>query len=152
MFGMMHGDRVEVSGDLSYDYIQVRDSSVRGEKPDINALATIDQDRAAVMVWNYHDLNAIGPRVQVNLVLKGLEQNAVEMTHYRIDQEHSNSFEVWKSMDSPQNPSEEQYRILEEAGQLQMMSNPETVKVKDNTLDLSVELPGQAVSLLVLNW
>ena len=61
MFGMMTGDRVEVTGDIAYKVMAARDSSIRKSDRDINALAAADADRVAVMVWNYHDLNVISP-------------------------------------------------------------------------------------------
>jgi hypothetical protein len=38
------------------------------------------------------------------------------MNHYRIDKDHSNSYELWKKMGSPQNVNDKQYRQLERAG------------------------------------
>ncbi len=55
MFGMMAGKKVKVGGDQSYTFDMIRDSSVRGKSNDIDALASIDQNTAAVMLWNYHD-------------------------------------------------------------------------------------------------
>lgn len=40
MFGKMSENRVEVSGHLAFDFMTVRDLSVRGEKRDINVLAS----------------------------------------------------------------------------------------------------------------
>ena len=36
---MMTGKRVEVNGDLGYDFKTIRDSGVQGTRTDINALA-----------------------------------------------------------------------------------------------------------------
>ena len=38
----------------------------------------------------------------------------VSLFHYRVDREYSNSYEVWKAMGSPQNPTTEQYQELED--------------------------------------
>ncbi|MDH3246365.1 MAG: beta-xylosidase, partial [Saprospiraceae bacterium] len=152
MFGKMEGDRVEVSGNLAYDFLLVRDSSVRGSRADINALATKDIDQAAVMLWNYHDLNIIQPAVDVRLVIKGLEAGQVQLRHYRVDQEHSNSFEVWKKMGSPQIVTPEQYQTLEAAGKLKMMGPPAEVTASDGQLTLNISMEGQAVSLLLVSW
>ena len=43
-------------------------------------------------------------------------QERLSVHHYRVDAEHSNSYEVWKKMGSPQKPSPEQYLQLERAG------------------------------------
>ncbi|MCB0851990.1 MAG: beta-xylosidase, partial [Bacteroidetes bacterium] len=91
MFGMMEGDRVKVSGDLVYDCFAIRDSSVRGEKNDINALATVNEKGAEVMVWNYHDDDLAGPAVPVSLDISGLTNGRVLVHHYRVDKNHSNA-------------------------------------------------------------
>ena len=152
MYGMMQGNRVEVSGDLAYDFITVRDSSVRGSKPDINALAAKDEHTATVMVWNYHDDNILLPASPVDINITGIPGEKVQVKHYRIDQQYSNSYERWKEMGSPQDPDEEQYRALEEAGRLQMMDPAKKMNVKDGQLTVSMELPGQGVSLLKIEW
>ncbi|MCA9731109.1 beta-xylosidase [candidate division KSB1 bacterium] len=151
MFGMMQGNRVEVSGDLAYDFVAARDSSVRGE-PDINALAASSKEDLTVMVWHYHDDNIAGPAVPVALTISNLPVNRLLLHHYRIDQEYSNAYEVWKKMGSPQNPTPEQYSELERAGQLKMLSSPEWINAKEGLSVIRFELPRQGVSLLKLSW
>ncbi|HJX70906.1 MAG TPA: hypothetical protein VJ346_03110 [Bacteroidales bacterium] len=152
MFGMMSGNRVEVSGNLAYDYISIRDSSVRGERTDVNALAAIDSNCATIMVWNYHDLNVTGQISPVEIKLSGIPAKKAELCHYRIDQTHSNSYEVWKQMGSPQNPTSEQHSKLEEAGKLMILHKPERIKIKNGESAIRTELPRQGVSLLKLTW
>lgn len=152
MFGMMSGNRVDVSGDLAYDFMIVRDSSVRGEKTDINALAAIDSSCATIMVWNYHDLNITGQTSSVEIKIKGLPAGKGKLFHYRVDQEHSNSYEVWKKMGSPQDPTAEQYEELEETGKLMMLHKPGRINMKEGELTIKFNLPRQGVSLLKLEW
>jgi xylan 1,4-beta-xylosidase len=152
MFGMMHGKKVPVTGDIAYDYKTVVDSSIRGQKRDINAMAVINDSTAAVMLWNYHDLNIITPPANVNLVMKNIPAQKVLLYHYRVDQTRSNSYEVWVKMGSPQHPSAEQITELEKAGMLEMLDKPQTIKIKKGSYTLSVQLPGQAVSLLLMKF
>ncbi|KAA5546577.1 GH39 family glycosyl hydrolase [Adhaeribacter rhizoryzae] len=152
MFGMMQGNRVGVSGNLAYDYLAVRDQSIRGPQPDVNALASKGANTAAVMVWNYHDLDVATPAVPVTINIKDIPAKKVTLTHYRIDQEHSNSYTVWQKMGSPQNPTSEQIAQLEKAGQLQTLGKPKKHKTKNGSLALNMSLPHQGVSLLKLDW
>jgi xylan 1,4-beta-xylosidase len=152
MFGMMCGDRIEVEGDLVYDFLTVRDESVRGEKMDINAFAAASERSASAMIWHYHDDNIPGPNASVALTIAGVPEERVLLYHYRVDQEHSNAFEVWKKMGSPQNPTTEQYAELEKAGQLALFTSPKWVSPRDGSVLVEFELPRQAVSLVVLNW
>lgn len=153
MFGMMQGKRVKVDGDLAYDYITVRNESVRGEKPDINALAAISKNSATVMIWNYHDNNNLDvPDALVEMELKGIPAKKVLMSHYRIDQEFSNSYTAWKKMGSPQNPDTEQFSELEKAGQLQMLTSSKWMEIGNNKTSIQMEIPRQGVSLIKLSW
>jgi xylan 1,4-beta-xylosidase len=153
MAGMMKGERVNVesSGGTGLDKILaagVRDSA------DVDALATKSEREMAVMVWNYHDDELPAEPADVRLELHGLPNSAarVLVQHYRIDDEHSNSYTVWQQMGSPQQPTAEQYARLEAAGQLQLLSSPEWRLVTDGTLNLAFTLPRHAVSLLRLTW
>lgn len=152
MFGMMTGNRVEAGSNMAYDLMIVRDSSIRGEKTDISALAAIDSSCATIMVWNYHDLNITGQTSSVELKLKGLPAGKVMLSHYMIDQEHSNSYEAWKKMGSPQDPTTDQYTKLEEAGKLMMLHKPKKIRIKEGELVVRFDLPRQGVSLLKLEW
>ncbi len=152
MFGMMPERRVEVSQqNLAYSFQKVTKESVRGEA-DINGFATKGNREAAVMVWNYHDDNVPAPDAPVSVQIKGLTASRVLVQHYRIDQQHSNSYEVWKSMGSPQKPTPEQIATLEEAGQLQMLTSPEWMSVKNGELKLDFDLPRQGVSFIKVSW
>lgn len=154
MFGMMKGERVEVSQDnLAYSYLNVRDKSVRGENPDINAIAAKEKNSSTVMVWNYHDTNNLDVAdSKVKIVMNGLQDGKVLLTHYRIDQKFSNSYTVWKKMGSPQNPTPDQIVELENAGQLQLYSSPSWLTAKDGKAVVEMELPRQGVSLLKFSW
>lgn len=151
MFGKMTGDRAKVSGDLAYDFKLVRDSSVRGEQRDISAFATVDEGQAAIMVWNYHDLNVITPSVPVELSVMGVPASEVTIEHFRIDQENSNSYTLWKEMGSPQEVSDEQYQQLEEAGMLAGLGES-NAKVENNKLVIEADMEGQSVSLFLVKW
>ena len=100
MYGMMSGNRVEVKGNQNYTFSMVRDSSVR-KKADIDALASKDQRSAAVMVWHYHDDDVKAEDATIEVDLKGFPAQQVNFKHYRIDNENSNSYEVWKKWVRP---------------------------------------------------
>jgi xylan 1,4-beta-xylosidase len=151
MFGMMSGTRVAVTGGV-YDPFMVRDSGVKTGSPDINALASKDKYGVSVMVWNYHDDDLPAKPSQVRIDVSGLASSKVLVHEYRIDNENSNSYEVWKKMGSPQNPTPEQYKILEDAGALDLYASPFWADVKDGLISLSLDLPRQGVSLFRLTW
>ena len=74
------------------------------------------------------------------------------MEHYRIDETHSNSYTAWQKMGSPQQPTPEQYKALEAAGQLQLLTSPEWHTAEKGQLALTFDLPRQSLSLLRITW
>jgi xylan 1,4-beta-xylosidase len=145
MFGMMKGNRVEVSGNMPYSYIMVRDSSVRKSMPDINALACNDKDTINVLVWNYHDNDLPAPPSNIMINIAGLKSNQYVLERYQIDSTNCNSYEAWKKMGSPQNPSSEQIEKLRKDGMLKMMENPNVLKTGNKQLNIVLSLPRQGV-------
>ena len=150
MFGMMKGKRVEVTGNRMYDLKSFVDSSVRMQT-DIGALASKDKNTSVIMVWNYHDEDLQDAGEEISIFINGLKTKQATLTEYRIDSEHSNSYEVWKKLGSPQNPTKEQIAELEKAGQLQIIGNPKKISVAGKT-EIKIQLPRQGVSLLKIDW
>jgi len=154
MFAKMSGQRlvVESSAGLTADTIRAR--NVRENNPDVSALASLDKNKLAVLVWHYYDDDVPGPDANVDLALDNLPfaNGDVKLTQYRIDANHSNSYEAWLRMGSPLPLSETQFAELEKAGQLAELEPPKNLRVNDGKLDLKFPLPRQAVALLVLTW
>ena len=106
-----------------------------------------------MMVWNYHDKDSVSSATPVHISIEGMGSvKKIKFTHYRIDNEYSNSFEAWKKMGSPKQPSPEQIAILKKAGTLTQIEPAKTVAIKNGQIIINMQLPGQAVSLLELNW
>jgi len=152
MFGMMKGARVESVSNRMYPLKTALDSGIRREQTDIGALASKGLHSAAVMVWNYHDVDMQDPGEPVQVILKGIPAKKVKLTQYRIDDSHSNSYEVWKKMGSPQSPSTEQIAELEKAGKLQTMESPKNISSNNGSATITLKLPRQGVSLLKMDW
>ena len=152
MLGMMSGNRVEVLDNLRYEFTTICDSGVRGKQTDINALACKDKNTVTVLLWNYHDLDIQDTGSPVILNIKGIPSEKAMLTHYRIDSEHSNSYEVWKKMGSPQNPTDDQIAKLEKAGRLETLSDPVETKITNTIVTIKMQLPRQAVSLVKINY
>jgi xylan 1,4-beta-xylosidase len=153
MAGLMRGDRVKVESSSAVSLETILKEGVRG-KPDVNALATRAEREMAVMIWNYHDDDLPAPDSPVLLTAGGIPANVKRalVRHYRIDQEHSNAYTLWKRMGSPQSPTPEQYAQLEAAGQLSLFTSPEWASVKGGQIEVRFSLPRQAVSLIQVSW
>jgi len=124
------------------------------QHPDIDAFATRTNRDAAVLLWNYHDVNQPSPTVSTTVTISGIPVGVtrVLLQHYRIDETHSNAYTVWQRMGSPQNPTAQQYDKLQAAGQLQLLTSPEWLDVTNGSVTTSTDLPHLGISLLRLTW
>ena len=153
MFGMMAGDRVKAGSSGAVPLDTLLNTGVR-QGPDVDAFATRSTREAAVLLWNYHDVNQPAPSTPTTVIVRGIPAGIrrVLLEHYRIDDAHSNAYTVWQSMGSPQHPTAEQYAALRSAGQLQFLASPVWLDVHNGEVKLSTEMPRQSVSLLRLKW
>lgn len=152
MFGKMTGERVEAHSSRMYPLQEVIDSSIRKPKSDIGALASKDVHTAGIMIWNYHDDDQQGPSEKIQLTVKGIPATIITLIEYRIDRDHSNAYEIWKKMGSPQHPDKSQVARLQKDGQLQAIGKSRKLSIKDGMLQTDINLSRQGVSLLKLDW
>jgi xylan 1,4-beta-xylosidase len=150
MFSQMTGQRARVTSDAAVSLEVMTQRGVR-ERPDVSALASLEGDTLRVMVWHYHDDDVPGADAAVQLTLTGLpwENHEATLLHLRIDEENSNAFSSWKRMGSPQQPTPDQYAELETAGGLAALGPEERIRVNQGSATVILDLPRQAVSLLV---
>jgi xylan 1,4-beta-xylosidase len=153
MAGLMKGERVAVTSTGAVPLDGILKNSVR-QNPDIDGLATSAPQQAAVLLWNYHDEDVAAQGSEIAVSIKGIPAAAhrVLLQHYRIDNDHSNAYTVWKEMGSPQSPTPEQYAKLQAAGQLELLDSPQWLTPADGEIKLNVQLPRQGLSLLRLTW
>jgi xylan 1,4-beta-xylosidase len=153
MFAKMRGQRLAAESDSAVPLEEIVRRGV-GAQPDVSALASLDGNKLWVLVWHYHDDDVPGPDAEVELTLDSLPlaSGKANLQHFRIDEDHSNAFALWKKVGSPQQPASEQYAQLERACQLAAMGAAETVRVEAGKATVRFKLPRQGVSLLQLTW
>jgi len=154
MYAKMGTERIPTTSSAEVPLASIIHDGVRGA-PDVGALASRSSHEIAVMVWHYHDDDVVGPDAAVQLAIAGLPAGIkdAKLTHYRIDQQHSNSYAEWLRMGSPVAPNEKQYAQLEKAGDLStLVDAPATVAITGGKTALSFGLPRQGVSLLLIHW
>jgi xylan 1,4-beta-xylosidase len=129
-------------------------TGVRGDQPDVSAVAAKDANRITIISWNYHDDDLPGPAADITLDVTGIPGNLtqVKKSEWRIDENHSNAFTAWKAMGSPETPNPDQYKQLEAAAKLTAFTNPGTTAATDGKTTIKLNLPRQAVSLIELSW
>lgn len=153
MLGLMRGERVTTKSDGALPADSILQSGVR-EHPDVDAVAVRGRDALEILIWNYQDFESGGTAADIQLQLSGLPQEATRMLieHFRIDQQHSNSYALWQKLGSPQQPTADQRVELETAGQLQLLESPKWMNIHAGSAALQFVLPSEAVSLVRVSW
>jgi xylan 1,4-beta-xylosidase len=153
MFGKMSGQQIGVTSSAGLNAEIIRTNNVRVQ-PDVSAMASVEDRKLSALVWHYHDDDVLGPDATISVELNGipLKNGNATLTQFRVDAEHSNSFEVWKRLGSPEKPTPEQFAQLEKAGKLAQLGAAATVPVKAGKATVNIKLPRQGVALLILEW
>jgi len=149
MFSQMRGRRIATESSAQIPLAKIMTSGVR-EQADVGALASADDSTVAILVWHYHDDDVAGPDAAVSLSLAGLPAGGIRLTHYRIDDTHSNAYAAWRRMGSPIAPNDKQYRELLEASKLARMEPPTPIRGESGETVMTFTLPRQGVSLFVV--
>ncbi len=152
MFGMMKGKRLLAESERMYPLQTVVDSSIRKAQTDIGVLAAKDKHSAAIMIWNYGDEDKKDAAETVQVSIRGIPSSRATLTQYCIDSTHSNAYEAWKRMGSPQSLTKEQYALLEQQGRLQMSTPPKKINVQRGNTSVTIHLQRQAVELIKIDW
>jgi len=152
MFAKMGGQRIGTESSAEVPLDRIVAAGVR-EQPDVSALASLGDSTLAVLVWHYHDDDVAGPDADVALTFAGLPAAAsgARVTHYRIDETHSNAYGEWKRMGSPIAPNDAQYGRLLDASKLTTVDQS-APRATNGGSELTFRLPRQGVSLVVLDW
>jgi xylan 1,4-beta-xylosidase len=150
MLSKMGGQRIAAKSSAEIPLETMIKDGVR-TRPDVAAFASLENRKLSIMVWHYHDDDLRGPDAAIALTATGLgNAKTATLSHYRIDDTHSNSYAEWKRLGSPIAPNDAQYVQLEKAGKLAQLGAPEAISVADGKATLKFNLPRQGVSLLVL--
>jgi len=151
MLGRLTGDKVPLVSEGAIGLDEILSGALR-TRPDINGLAVADTEHVKILLWNYHDDLVETRPAPVHLRVRlpeGFGPKA-QLTHYRIDDTHSNAYAKWIESGKPQKPSPEMVAQLKTAMQLATLEPPRLLETGDGDVTLSFELPRFALSLLIL--
>ena len=120
----------------------------RSEKSSIDGIATRSGNKIQVMIYNYNE-NVDDREIKKVQLSVTLPSGSYKLTHYRIDENHSNAYTIWKKMGRPYNPNEAQLKQIKDRQGLELLEAEKVIKVKNNKATIPVEMPHHSVSLLV---
>jgi xylan 1,4-beta-xylosidase len=153
MLGLLGTTRLPIKNQQAISASRIEAAGVRSQ-PDVDAIATRKDREVDILLFNYHDDDVAAPSAAVRLTVAGLPQTSkrVLVETFRVDASHSNSFTAWQHMDNPQQPTVDQYRKLEAAGQLQLDGSPRWENLDNDGLHAELGLPRQGLALVRISW
>lgn len=150
MLAKLGHERIEARSSGAIELDDILKNGVRATA-DVSALASRNGDKVSVLLWHYHDDDVPAPDAPIELELSGLGWSGpAKVSHFRVDEHHSNAHTLWQKMGAPQQPTNEQRAELERAGQLAPLEPSSSISVELGDATLRFDLPRQAVSLLVI--
>ena len=121
----------------------------------VDAMATISagSDEVQILVYNHFaTLNTTGTdnvTVNVSNLPAALAGKELFVTHFRVDETHSNPYRVWTSQSSPTNPTEAQWQAMKAEQHLALLA-PVSKAAVTTSYTTTFALPRQAGSLIIL--
>jgi MYXO-CTERM domain-containing protein len=110
-------------------------------------------DELQILVYDtFATLNSSGSdnvTVNVSNLPPALAGKTLFLTHFRVDDTHSNPYSVWTSQGSPVNPSEAQWQAMKQAQHLALLQPVSTTPVTTSFTN-TFTIPHQAGSLVIL--
>lgn len=151
LLGSLRGDRLPVTSTGALPLNSILNNGVK-DQPDVDALATVDDEQIQILVWNYHDdlVEAEQTPITLNVQLPSRFGANASVTHTRVDDTHGNAYTVWVAQGKPQTPSATELSELRTAMGPVVLDPKHNVAVKDGRVSFAFELPRFGLSLVTL--
>ena len=153
MLGMLQGRRIPLTSSGALGLERILEKGIRDE-PDIDGMAVATQESVQTLIWNYHDDMVKVAPASIELKIQA-PQNAstrARITHYRIDDNHSNAYTQWLKLNSPQKPTPDTLARLHTAGELEFLEPVQYYDVHKGNVKLNFSLPRYGISLIEIRW
>ena len=115
----------------------------------VNGLATRKGDTIQVMVYNFNQDVKDRESEEADLTIRMPSSESYRLSHFRIDENHSNAYSVWKSMGKPLIPDNDQINQIKSREGLELFEPVSTIKPVGDKIFIPLVLPHHSVSLLV---
>ena len=115
----------------------------------INGLASRKGDKIQVLVYNFSEnvdnRESINTEISVTLP----DSRPYRLTHFRIDENHSNAYTIWKSLGRPLTPDQDQMDQIKSRQGLELYEPARILTPANNKIQIPLTLPHHSVSLLL---
>lgn len=133
------------------------------EHPDnIGVVATKNDNAIQVLLWNYippiskmedkgilYDMDK-AKNYTIKLVISGIKNKITKIYKYTIDDNHSNTYNIWLNMGKPAQFTEKQLKSLKQNMNLELTYFNNEVKIENGILETKCILKPASVVLLII--
>lgn len=154
MYARMGTQEVSFESSGAKDPLAYADKIGRGVEPDISGFAALSGNKSLdILVYNHHDDWDLSGDCAVDLEIAHLPfgDKPLVLSHYRVDQTHSNAYSEWLRQGKPMYPAPGQYAAIRARDGLELLEPPQPVAPRDGKVQVSFMLPVHGISLLVIS-
>ncbi len=154
MFSLLGNKKVYLESSMKKDQTKFEDDYGSKEEPEIFGTATVSGDKKIeILLYCHQDDWDFGGEYEVDIEVSGLPPSTskVILTHYRLDEEHSNAYAEWVRQGRPDYPVEAQRRVIKSREGLELYEPISDVLVFNRTFKKKLFLPVHGISLLILS-
>jgi xylan 1,4-beta-xylosidase len=153
MYAQMGNNAISFVSSAEKDPMTYSDDNGFDADSDVSGFATVTDNSLAVLIYHHHDDWGMIGDTDINLEIDNLPFAASEVTvtHYRIDDAHSNAYVEWQKQGQPMYPDAEQYAAIKSRDSLELLEPAQKVAVNDGKLALKFTLPVHGISLVVIS-
>ncbi len=154
MYARMGTQQVELLSSHAKDPLAYADLWGFEEASDISGFAALSGNKSLeVLIYNHHDdWDAQGAH-EIDLEIANLPfgDGAFTVTHYRMDDAHSNAYAEWVRQGQPMYPAHGQRAAIKAREGLELVAPPQRVALLDGKLKLNFAMPIHGISLLKIS-
>ena len=115
----------------------------------VDGMATRTGDTIQVMIYNYNQNVDDEELKDVELTVNLTASKSYRLSHYRIDENHSNAYTIWKQLGRPWTPDREQMELIKSRQGLELCEPVRRVDPNNKRISIELEMPHHSVSLLL---
>ena len=153
MYARMGSQQVLFESAGAQDTLAYADLWGMDAAPDVGGFATLSGSKSLeVLIYNHHDDWDLRGEYAIKLEIANLPFDGDDMrvTHYRIDQSHSNAYSEWLRQGRPMYPAPGQRAAIAARDGLELLAAPQQFRLAAGKLTLDFTLPVHGVSMVCI--
>lgn len=154
MFSFLGDKKIYLESSMKKDQIRFEDDYGLKEEPEIYGTATLSGSKSIeVLLYCHHDDWDFKGEYEVDIEIYGFPFSTpkVKLMHYRLDENHSNSYAEWVRQGRPDYPTDGQKRAIKSREGLELYEPVSTIPIFNGGFRKSIILPVHGISLLILS-